>query len=180
LRMVKQFEEGKVGKTVSAPVPRKTRKGRKGRRLGLEIPAGGPAAAVILLLLIGAWQPLHAADPAMVAKDLFSSDRRPPALHSEVTQSQAGGQPFSVGDMVLDGVIIRSKEKKALLRIKNIPVGQVEGGSAPQSPFVAIREGDTVKGYRVMGIKDRSVLLQREGKTYTVDLFAEGKIIAQP
>ena len=178
--MVKQFEHRKMGKAGCVRVPRETLKGRKVRGLGLAIPAGGPAAAVILLLLIGVWHPLHAAEPAMVAKDLFSADRRPPALHSEVTESKAGGQPFSVGDMVLDGVIIRNKQKKALLRIKNIPVGKVEGGSAPQSPFVVIREGETVKGYRVMGIKDRSVLLQGEGKTYTVDLFAEGKIIAQP
>ncbi|MDR3557203.1 MAG: hypothetical protein P4L55_20810 [Syntrophobacteraceae bacterium] len=178
--MVKQFEHGKMGKAVSARVPRQTLKGRKVRGLGLAIPAGGPTAAVIFLLLIGVLHPLHAADPAMVAKDLFSTDRRPPALHCEVTDSKAGGQPFSVGNLVLDGVIIRDKEKRAVLRIKNIPAGKVEGGPAPQSPFVVIREGETVRGYRVMGIKDRSVLLQREGKTYTVDLFAEGKTIAQP
>lgn len=134
--------------------------------------------AIFFLLLSGVFHPLYAAGPVMVEKDLFSVDRKPPSLHSEGATSNAGGRDMAINNIELDGVIIRNNSRKALLRIKGFRGARVEGAGSQDSPFVVIREGGTVNGYRVTKIKLRSVSLQKNGRTYTIDLFAANKVVS--
>ena len=131
--------------------------------------------AVFFFVFSGVFHPLYAAGPAMVEKDLFSVDRKAPPLHSEDSDSKAGGQEMAIGNIELDGVIIRDNVKKALLRIKNTPFGEAGARGKPLSPYIVLREGGTVSGYLVIKIEYKRVSLQKDGKTYTIGLFANNK-----
>jgi hypothetical protein len=46
------------------------------------------------------------------------------------------------------------------------------------SPFVTVREGETVSDYRVSKIEPKSISLEKDGQTFTVSLFAENKVLS--
>ncbi len=116
------------------------------------------------------------AAPVMVEKNLFAQDRRPPS-----PESAAPAQPTKPGmalsNIQLDGVMIQGNNKKAIIRLKN-----VGGGGGPKhkgttaTPFVTVKEGQQVGDFRVSKIEAKSISFEKEGQTYTIGLFAEGKI----
>ncbi len=115
------------------------------------------------------------AAPIMVEKNLFAQDRKPPSEQAAPTPqaNQPGLQPKSIQ---LDGVFICGDVKKALIRLKGQPSGKDKSGKA-QSPFVMVREGEKLAEYQVVRIEPRSVSLEKDGQTYVVSLFAEGKVV---
>jgi len=115
------------------------------------------------------------AAPIMVEKNLFAQDRKPPSEQAAPTPqaNQPGLQPKSIQ---LDGVFICGDVKKALIRLKGQHSGKDKSGKA-QSPFVMVREGEKLAEYQVVRIEPRSVSLEKDGQTYVVSLFAEGKVV---
>lgn len=134
---------------------------------------------VFLLLVWGAvFNSICAAAPLMVEKNLFATDRKAPPPESADTSVKAAKPGMAIGNIQLDGVIIESNSKKAVLRMKNQPAGaQVKKGQ-PASPFVTVREGQMVSDYRVSKIESKSISLEKDGQTFTVGLFAENKVVS--
>jgi hypothetical protein len=84
---------------------------------------------------------------------------------------------MAIGNIQLDGVIIQSNAKRAVLRMKNQSAGAPGKKGQPASPFVTVREGQTVGDYRVSKIESKSISLEKDGQTFTVGLFAENKVV---
>lgn len=132
-----------------------------------------------LLLMFGAaFSPLFAATPIMVQKDLFSQDRKPPSPQGASTSSLRTGRGMAIGNIQLDGVVFRNNSRKALLRLKNVPIRARGAKGFPVSPFVTVRVGEMVNDYRVTKIDIQHVTLERNGQTYTLGLFSANKIAA--
>jgi hypothetical protein len=132
----------------------------------------------LLLLLSGVFSPVFAATPVMVQKNLFSEDRKPPLPQSGSAPSESMGQGMAIGNIQLDGVVFRDNAKKAILRLKNIPMRAVGATGNPASPFVTVRIGEMVNEYRVAKIDVQSVTLERSGQLYTIGLFSANKVAA--
>jgi hypothetical protein len=120
-----------------------------------------------------------AAAPLMVEKNLFANDRKPPPPESD-TSSKAAKAGMPVGNIQLDGVIIKDNLKRAILRMKNMPSGPPAKKGEVASPFVTVREGQMVSDYRVTKIERKSISLEKEGQTYTIGLIAENKVSPAP
>lgn len=132
---------------------------------------------VCLFLLPGVLlRPLFAATPAMIGKNLFSQDRKPPSPNADSTAPGRVGAGTAIGNIQLDGVIFRNSAKTAVLRLKN--VSGLNQAAHPESPFVSVRVGEMVDDFRVTKIDLRSVTLERSGQSYTVGLFANNKVAA--
>jgi hypothetical protein len=127
------------------------------------------------LIIIGAVliHSLSTAAPLMVEKNLFAQDRKPPPPESAASPTQPGRPAMPVTNIQLDGVMINGNNKKALVRLKTPQVG---AGKKAQSPFVTVREGQQIGDFRVTKIEPKSVLVEKDGQSYTINLFAEGKI----
>lgn len=116
------------------------------------------------------------AAPVMVEKNLFAQDRRPPSPES-AAPAQPAKPGMALSNIQLDGVMIHGNNKKAIIRLKN-----VGGGGGPKqkgttaTPFVTVKEGQQVGDFRVSKIESKSISFEKEGQTYTIGLFAEGKI----
>jgi hypothetical protein len=112
--------------------------------------------------------------PLMVDKNLFAQDRKPPPPESANAPTQPGKPGMAVANIQLDGIMFNGDSKKALVRIKGgQPGGDKKRG---QSPFVTVREGQQLGDFRVVKIDPKSILIEKEGQSYTVNLFAEGKV----
>ena len=57
--------------------------------------------------------------PADGQKNLFAPDRKQPLPESADTSAKAAKPGSAIGNIQLDGVIIQSNSKRAVLRIKN-------------------------------------------------------------
>jgi hypothetical protein len=134
----------------------------------------------LFLVCGGVFNSICAAAPLMVEKNLFAADRKQPAPEFANTSAKAAKPGMAIGNIQLDGVIIRSNSKRAVLRMKNQPAGVPGKKGQPASPFVTVREGQTVGDYRVSKIESKSILLEKDGRTFTVSLFAENKEVAPP
>ncbi len=117
------------------------------------------------------------AAPLMVEKNLFSPDRKPPSPDSAESSQKASKPGLSLANIQLDGVIIQNHEKRAILRMKNRPAAPVGKKGQTSSPFVVVREGETVSDYHVSRIEAKSISLEKDGQTFAVSLFAENKVI---
>ena len=133
----------------------------------------------VFLLLAGAvvFNPVCAAAPLMVEKNLFAADRKAPPPESADTSSKPAKPGMAIGNIQLDGVIIQSNAKRAVLRMKNQPAGAPAKKGQPASPFVTVREGQMVSDYRVSKIESKSISLEKDGQTFTVGLFAANKVL---
>ncbi len=87
---------------------------------------------------------------------------------------------MAIGNIQLDGVIIKSNSKRAVLRMKNQVAGAPGKKGQPASPYVTVREGQMVGDYRVSKIESKSISLEKDGQTFTVGLFAENKVVTPP
>jgi len=115
--------------------------------------------------------------PIMVDKNLFAQDRKAPSPESAVAAAQPNKAGMPITNLQLDGVIINGGTKKALIRMKS------QGGAGTgadrkkqSSPYVTVREGQQVGDFRVSKIEAKSIALEKDGQTYQLNLFAEGKI----
>jgi hypothetical protein len=135
---------------------------------------------VLLLLVWGAvFSSICEASPLMVEKNLFATDRKAPPPESADTSAKPAKPGIAIGNIQLDGVIIQSNAKRAVLRMKNQPGGPA-GKKGQPSPFVTVREGQMVSDYRVSKIESRSISLEKDGQTFIVGLFAENKVVTPP
>ncbi len=137
------------------------------KRLSMLLPA-------VLMLVLITVSSAHSEEPPMVEKNLFSPDRRPGVAGvaaPEQRESRSG--PLSVQ---LDGVFIYGDQKIALLRMKSQPPGGAGRKGEETSPYVRVREGDSVGEYRVTKIESRSVTLEKDGEKQDIALFAKNKI----
>jgi len=137
---------------------------------------------IISIFLFLAWGAVFnsvcAAGPVMVEKNLFSLDRKAPPPESADASAKPSKASMEIANLQLDGVIIDSKAKKALLRMKNQPAGTPGKKGQPSSPFITVREGQSVSDYRVSKIDSRSISLEKDGQTFTIGLFAENKVVS--
>ncbi|HYA43235.1 MAG TPA: hypothetical protein VEF34_18170 [Syntrophobacteraceae bacterium] len=117
-----------------------------------------------------------AAAPLMVEKNLFANDRKPPPPESADTAGKAAKPGMPVGNIQLDGVIIESSAKRAILRMKSLPAAPPPKKGQPASPFLTVREGQMVSDYRVTKIEPKSISLEKDGQTFTIGLFAANKV----
>ncbi|MGO9019888.1 MAG: hypothetical protein ACLQVJ_16255 [Syntrophobacteraceae bacterium] len=137
--------------------------------------------SVLLLLVWGAvFNSICTAAPLMVEKNLFATDRKPPSPESADTSSKTAKPGIAIGNFQLDGVIIQSNSKRAVLRMKNPPAGAAARKGQSASPFVTVREGQVVSDYRVSKIESKSISLEKDGQTFTICLFAENKVLTPP
>jgi len=134
--------------------------------------------SILLLLVLGpVFNSVCTAAPLMVERNLFATDRKPPSPDSADTSSKSAKPGMAVGNIQLDGVIIQSNVKRAVLRMKNPPAGAAAKKGQPTSPFVTVREGQVVSDYRVSKIESKSISLEKDGQTFTISLFAENKVV---
>lgn len=112
--------------------------------------------------------------PLMVDKNLFAQDRKPPSPESSASPAQPARMSMPITNFQLDGVIILGDTKKALIRMKSPGAGADK--KKFQSPYVTVKEGQQVGDYRVTKIEAKSVSLEKDGQTYMLNLFAEGKV----
>ncbi len=137
--------------------------------------------SVFLFLAWGvSFNSICAAAPLMVEKNLFAMDRKPPPSESADASAETAKPAVEIGNIQLDGVIIESNAKRAILRMKNRPVGAHGSKVQPPSPFVTVREGQMVSDYRVSKIESKSISFEKDGQTFTVGLFAENKLSTPP
>jgi hypothetical protein len=137
--------------------------------------------SVFLLLLWGAvFNSICAAAPLMIEKNLFSNDRKPPPPESADASQKPAKPGMALANIQLDGVMIQSNSKKAVLRMKTQPAGAADKKGQPASPFVTVREGQIVSDYRVSKIESKSILLEKDGQTFTIDLIAANKVVTPP
>ncbi len=134
----------------------------------------------LLLVLGGVFQSICAAAPLMVEKNLFAADRKQSSAESADISAKAAKPGMAIGNIQLDGVIIQSNSKRAVLRLKDRLVGAAGKKGRPVSPFVTVREGQMVGDYRVSKIESKSISLEKDGQTVTIGLFAENKVITPP
>jgi hypothetical protein len=132
----------------------------------------------LLLMCTLAFNAVCAASPLMVEKNLFSTDRKPPSPESLDASSKPVRPGVALGNIQLEGVIIHSSEKRAVLRMKSQSVGPPGRKGSSPSPFVTVREGQMVSDYRVSKIEPKSISLEKDGQTFTVNLFAENKVLS--
>ena len=133
---------------------------------------------VFLLLVCGAmFNSFCGAAPLMVEKNLFATDRKPPPPESADASPKASKPAMAIGNIQLDGIIIQNNAKRAVLRMKSQPAGAPGKKGQPSSPFVTVREGQTIGDYRVSKIESKSISLEKDGQTFTVGLFAENKVV---
>lgn len=111
----------------------------------------------------------------MIDKNLFAQDRKPPSPEAGVSSSRREKSAMGLGNLQLDGVMIRGNSKKALLRLKAQAAPGAPKGN--RKPFITVQEGQQVGDFRVVRIEPKSVLLEKEGQMYTIDLFAAGKVV---
>ncbi len=71
----------------------------------------------------------------------------------------------------MDGVIFQGDIKEALIRINNRP--SRKDSSKRISPFLVVREGESIGEYEVNKINFRSIWLERDGRLYEVSIFSE-------
>ena len=121
-----------------------------------------------------------AAAPLMVEKNLFATDRKPPSAESADTSPKTAKPGMAIGNIQLDGVIIQSNTKRAVLRMKSRPADAAGKKGQPVSPFVTVREGQVVSDYRVSKIESKSISLEKDGQTFIIGLFAENKVVTPP
>ena len=123
---------------------------------------------VFLLLVWGAvFSSICAAAPLMIEKNLFSNDRKPPPPESADASLKPAKPGMALANIQLDGVMIQSNSKKAVLRMKSQPGGAAGKKGEPASPFVTVREGQIVSDYRVSKIESKSISLEKDGETFT-------------
>lgn len=136
-------------------------------------------ASIFLLLMWGlVFIAVCEANPLMVEKNLFATDRKPPSPESLNESSKPAKPSVALGNIQLDGVIFQSSEKRAVLRMKNQSSGPPGKKGPSGSPFVTVREGQMVSDYRVSKIDSKSISLEKEGQTFTISLFAENKVLS--
>ncbi len=116
--------------------------------------------------------------PLMVEKNLFAQDRKPPSGESSPTTPQGNTPSLPPKAFQLDGVFMFGEIKKALIRVKGQLPGKDKGKNA--SPYEVVSEGMRIGDYQVVKIENRSISLEKDGQTYVVSLFAEGKVVPPP
>lgn len=138
--------------------------------------------SVISVFLLSTWvfllNTVCAAAPLMVEKNLFATDRKPPSPESLDTSSRPAKPSLALSNIQLDGVIIHSGGKKAVLRMKNLSSGSPGKKGSFVSPFLTVREGEMVSDYRVSKIEAKTISLEKEGQTFTISLFSENKVLS--
>jgi hypothetical protein len=130
--------------------------------------AGMPAFVLSALLGLGVVPSAHAG-PAVVEKNLFSPERRPPTA-PEIALTGRGQEQGGTIE-VLGIVIIGSSKPSALVRVGQGRTAPGRNGSQP----VLVRAGDQVGDYLVNRIEAGGLVLERGGKRYAVPLSREGK-----
>lgn len=124
------------------------------------------------------------AEPTMVEKNLFSSDRKPTTDEEPVPQA-SGRQPAQTGlpprSVQLDGIFIRDDVRKALVRVSNQllgdPKSRVRGIAGDQFPYMTISEGESIGDFKVIKIDPRSISLEKDKQVYVISLFMDGKVV---
>jgi len=139
---------------------------------------------ILSFLLFVVWgavfNAICAAAPLMVEKNLFATGRKPPSAESADTSPKTAKPGMAIGNIQLDGVIIQSNTKRAVLRMKSRPADAAGKKGQAVSPFVTVREGQVVSDYRVSKIESKSISLEKDGQTFTINLFAENKVVTPP
>lgn len=127
--------------------------------------AGMPAFVLSALLGLGVVPSAHAG-PAVVEKNLFSPERRPPSA-PEIALTGRGQEQAVV---VLGIVVMGSSGPSALVRFG--PGHPVDDQTGPKN--LLVRAGDQVGDYRVHRIDPGGLILERGGKRYAVPLSRGG------
>ena len=138
-----------------------------------------PAATLLALLPLTAASPAGAQEdkPAIVEKNLFSPERKPPSAGAVVDQKALAVAKEEPVSLQLDGVFIYGDSKTALVRVKSQSgPGQGSHGKNEGSPYAKVSEGDRVGDYLVVKIEPRSITVERNGERSEVRLFSANKI----
>ena len=130
--------------------------------------AGMPAFVLSTLLGLGVVPSAHA-DPAVVEKNLFSPERRPPSAPEIALTGRGKEQGGPI--VVLGIVVIGSSSPSALVRFGQ---GHPMNGQTGSKPLL-VRAGELVGDYLVHRIDPGGLVLERGGKRYAVPLSREGK-----
>jgi len=124
------------------------------------------------------------AQPIMVEKNLFSSDRKPTtdeAPDAEAAHKGSGPTGLPPKSVQLDGIFIRQDVKKALLRVSNQLLGEAAAskgkGKKDQFPYMTVSEGESIGDFKVVKIDSRSVSLEKDKQVYVISLFMDGKVV---
>ncbi|OIP93343.1 MAG: hypothetical protein AUK55_08375 [Syntrophobacteraceae bacterium CG2_30_61_12] len=128
------------------------------------------------MVLVLGWTLAAAAQvPIMVRDNLFSQERKPVSGESAQPAPTDKRKTKSMEKAFqLDGVFYYGDLKSALLRI-NTRTGKSDKQKNP-SPYVRVREKDTIGDYQVARIEPKSVTLEGNGETLTIPLFQQGKV----
>lgn len=129
----------------------------------------------LVLIGIAAIYSYCGAAPAMVEKNLFSQDRKPPSPDSDASTSQPAKPGMPISNLQLDGVMIKGDDRKALIRMKSQAAAPDK--KRGQVPYVTVRENQQIGDFRVVRIETKSVTLEKDGQSVTLSLFAEGKAV---
>lgn len=134
------------------------------------------ATAIGGMILVLGWALAVAAPvPIMVRDNLFSPERKPVSSESGQPAPTDKRKPRSMDKAFqLDGVFYFGDLKSALLRV-NARALKNDKQKDP-SPYVRVREKDTVGDYQVVRIEPKSVTLEGNGETLTIPLFQQGKV----
>jgi len=124
-----------------------------------------PAFVLSVLLGLGVVPSAHAG-PAVVEKNLFSPERRPPSA-PEIALTGRGQEQAIV---VLGIVAIGSSSPSALVRFRQ---GRPMNGQTGTKPLL-VRAGDQVGDYRVHRIDPGGLVIEGGGKRYAVPISREG------
>lgn len=135
----------------------------------------------ILALLLGLAWPAPSAGaasvPIMVQKNLFNPERKPtsPGTENLIPERRGRGrQPNHA--FQLDAIFYFGDVKAALLRVNPRILGKTAKSKKPVSPYVRVKEKDTIGSYQVVSIEPKSITLEGQGETLVVPLFQEGKV----
>jgi hypothetical protein len=122
----------------------------------------------------------------MVEKNLFAPDRKGPAPESEVAPQPSQLAGLALSSIQLDGIMIQGGTRKALVRLKNMPGAVSPGTPQPpgtphaksKSPFMSVSEGQQIGEFRVSKVESKSISVEKDGQSFTINLIAANKIVS--
>ena len=138
----------------------------------------------LLITVIALMHSVCAAAPLMVEKNLFAADRKAPAAEGENASRTSKAEGLELLNIQLNGVMIQGDTRKALVRLKNVPLAGLPPVPASQNNvkgrFVSISEGQQISDFRVSKIESKSISIEKDGQRFVFDLLAKNKIESPP
>ncbi len=136
-------------------------------------------ALTVALLALGGWTGKAGAAPVMVEKNLFHPERKPVAPKEYKTSAQRRRRVPDVSKRFqLDAIFYYDHVKTALIRVRFGGFGSKK--AKRRSPYVRVKEKDTIGDYKVVAIYPKGIELEGYGEKAFIPLFQKGKISPPP